>query len=254
MANLQNNRELRFIEILTTAARLPGVRIDRKAYLSSSLKHFCSADQVEEAIQTAPANAGISSTDMDRIASDAIRLEAGRTTALSAAAGVPGAFAMVATIPLDLSQYLGHMLRVSQKLAYIYGWPELFGEDGSDPDDATMAILILFLGAMVGTQAANAAIGQVSTMMAKQIIKTLPRKALTKGTIFPIVKSVAKVLGIKMTVPIFAEQVSKLVPIVGAVASGGVTLATFLPMAHKLKSHLSQLELAASPASTAVVS
>ena len=57
-------------------------------------------------------------------------------TALSAIAGIPGGFALLATVPADTAQYLGHMLRVAQKLAYLYSWPDLFEED-DEPDDAT---------------------------------------------------------------------------------------------------------------------
>ena len=57
-------------------------------------------------------------------------------TALSAIAGIPGGFALLATVPADTAQYLGHMLRVAQKLAYLYRWPDLFEED-DEPDDAT---------------------------------------------------------------------------------------------------------------------
>ena len=47
-----------------------------------------------------------------------------------------------------------------------------------------------------------------------------------------------------MTKQIFAKGVAKVVPVLGAVTSGGLTFATFKPMAEKLRKHLASGELA----------
>lgn len=97
---------------------------------------------------------------------------------------------------------------------------------------------------MFGTQSANVAVGKVAGMMSKQVAKKLPQKALTKGVIYPLVKKSAAYLGVQMTKQSFAKGVSKAIPVVGAVVSGGLTLATYLPMAKRLKKHLAGLPLA----------
>ena len=43
---------------------------------------------------------------------------------------------------------MGHLLRIAQKLAYIYGWPDLFADAGDEVDEATESMLILFVGVM----------------------------------------------------------------------------------------------------------
>lgn len=65
-----------------------------------------------------------------------------------------------------------------------------------------------------------------------------------QGVIYPIVKKVAGYLGVQMSKQIFAKGFAKAVPVVGAVVSGGVTLASYLAMCKRLKNHLSSLELA----------
>ena len=50
----------------------------------------------------------------------------------------------------------------------------------------------------------------------------------------------AKWIGIKITKDSFAKNVGKLVPIVGAPISGGMTYWTFKPMARRLKKHLDE--------------
>ncbi|MEU9575037.1 hypothetical protein AB0D62_35325 [Streptomyces massasporeus] len=238
------NPESRFSVALVGAARLPGVRIHREAYLRKALARYCSEDEIRVAVEETPAAAGIPFDVLDKAANDSIRYETAKVSALSAAAGLPGFMALPATVPADLAQYFGHMLRIAQKLAYLYSWPDLFSDDGDDVDDATMGVLTLFFGVMFGTQSANAAVGKVAEMMAKQAAKKLPQKALTKGVIYPIVKKVAAYIGAEMTKQTFAKSVSKVIPVVGAAISGTLTFATYRPMSKRLKRHLADSELA----------
>ena len=208
------------------------------------MSRHCSADEIRRAIEDTPAAAGIPLAILDKAADESIRYETAKVSAVSAAAGIPGLLFLPATVPADLAQYLGHMLRIAQKLAYLYSWPDLLSDDGDDLDDATKSVLTLFVGVMFGTQSANAGLGTVAGMLSKQVAKKLPRQALTKGVIYPTVKKVAGYLGVQMTKQTVAKAVSKAIPVVGAVVSGGLTLATFLPMAKRLKKHLSGLPLA----------
>lgn len=210
-------------KVLGLAAKLPGVRIDRSAYLRSALKRYCTEVQIQQAVATTPANAGVSLEVIRTAADTAITYETSKAAALSAAAGIPGGLAMLGTVPADLVQYVGHMLRVSQKLAYLYSWPDLFADDGDDVDEATEGVLMLFVGAMFGVQAAQSGLTKISEMIAAQVVKKLPQKALTKGVVYPIVKKVALRLGTAMNKTIFAGGVAKAIPIVGAALSGGLT-------------------------------
>jgi uncharacterized membrane protein len=67
---------------------------------------------------------------------------------------------------------------------------------------------------------------------------------LTKTAIYPLIKQIAKWLGISLTKETFAQGIAKIIPIIGGVASGAVTIAMFLPMANKLKNQLRDTELA----------
>ncbi|MFF4037421.1 hypothetical protein [Streptomyces sp. NPDC001816] len=238
------NPESRFFAVLLAAAKLPGVRIHREAYLRTALARHCTEEEIRRAIEETPAAAGITVDVLEKAANDSIRYETAKVSALSAAAGIPGILALPATVPADLAQYVGHMLRIAQKLAYLYSWPELFSDEGDDVDDATVEVLTLFFGVMFGAQSANAAVGKVAGMMSEQVAKKLPQKALTKGVVYPIVKKVAAYIGVKMTKESFAKAVSKAIPLVGAAVSGGLTFATYLPMAKRLKKHLAGLPLA----------
>lgn len=231
-----------FSKTLNAAAAIPGVRIHRDAYLRTALKRYCSEAQIEQAIAESPAAAGIPGHVITQVANTSIKYETGKATGLSALAGIPGGFAMLGTIPADLAQYIAHMLRVAQKLAYIYSWPDLFGDD-DQMDETTEGILTLFIGVMFGLQLAQTGVTRLSTIIAAQVVRRLPQQALTQGLVYPIVKKVAGLLGTRMTKKIFAGGISKAIPVVGAVVSGGLTLGTFLPMSQKLQKHLASLEL-----------
>ncbi|KOT43126.1 membrane protein [Streptomyces caelestis] len=230
-----------FSTVLVAAAKLPGVRINRETYLRKALSRHCSEEQIKQAIEETPAAAGIPLDILEKAANDSIKYETAKVSAASAAAGLPGLLFLPATVPADLAQYMGHMLRISQKLAYLYSWPDLFS--GDDMDDATEGVLTLFVGVMFGAHTATTAIGKVAEEMSKHVAKSLPKKALTKGIIYPLVKKIAGHLGKEMTKQTFARTVSKAVPVVGAVVSGGLTFATFRPMAKKLKNHLAGLDM-----------
>lgn len=233
-----------FTQVLDAAAKLPGVRINRAAYLRTALKRHCTEEQIKRAIADSPAAAGIPLRVIAEIANTSIAYETSKVTGLSTLAGIPGGLAMIGTVPADLAQYMGHLLRIAQKLAYIYSWPDLFADAGDEiVDEATESMLILFVGVMFGVQIAQGGVAKVAGMIAANVAKKLPQKALTQGVIYPIVKKVAGYLGVSMTKKLFASGVAKAIPIVGAVFSGGLTLGTFLPMSKRLQKHLASLEL-----------
>lgn len=238
-----DNNGSKFVQILDAAAKMPGVRINRATYLRAALRRHCTDEQIEQAIQHSPAAAGISLKVIHEAANTSIAYETSKVTALSTLAGLPGGLAMIGTVPADLVQYMGHLLRISQKLAYMYSWPDLFAEGSDEPDEATESMLILFVGVMFGVQIAQGGVAKVAGMIAANVAKKLPQQALTKGILFPVVKKVAGYLGVSMTKKLFASGVAKVIPIVGAVLSGGLALGTFLPMSKRLQKHLASLEL-----------
>jgi membrane protein len=234
---------IKFETVLIESTKLPMVKIDRELFLRKELRDRYTQEIVEKAIQYNPAYAGICVEDINKIAKSCIAAETIKVTALSAAAGLPGGLAIIGTIPVDLAQYFGHILRILQKLIYLYGWSDL-RLDSKELNDETMNFLTLFIGIMFGVNGAVGTVNKLTVQVAKQIVKKLPQKTLTKGMIYPIVKKIATLLGVRMTKQIFARGVAKVIPILGAVASGGLTFITFKPMSEKLREYLESGELA----------
>ena len=227
---------------LKKLVRLRGVRISREDFLRQELRKLHLSDaEIECAIASNPTSAGVSRKLLDKLASDAISFETKKSTALSFAAGIPGGLAMLGTVPADLTQYYVHSLRIMQKLAYLYGWKG-FLADLDDVDDETIAQMGLFFGVMLGVAGAAESLGDFArVIVAPAIEKRIARKALMKTTWYPVVKKSLKVIGVSVTKQSMAKTVSKIVPLIGGVISGGITFVALQTQATRLKQHLRQL-------------
>lgn len=225
-------------KVIGAALSMPGVKVDRDDFLKKELKNYCSPEQLNLAISNRPIN-GVSKEIIDRIANACINSHTTKVTTISAVAGIPGGFAMAGTIPADMTQYYWHVFVLAQKLAYLYGFPDLRDENGNLTDTAS-DMLTLFVGVMMGASAANQAIKGLAKEFAKQVVKRLPQKALTKTMYYPIIKQIAKWIGVKLTKDTFAKGLGKVIPILGGVISGGLTLATFRPSAKRLQHKLQE--------------
>ena len=223
-------------DIIILGLKTPGISVVRSQFLSKELMKNYPKETIEQAIATTPAKAGIPVEEINLIADNVIQFERTCVTGISAALGTPGGAAMVATIPADIIQYYGYMLRAAQKLMYLYGFPEIdINTEGETFDSETLNILIVCLGVMYGVAGANNAIKAMAKALARGVEKKLINAALTKGTIYPIVKSVAKWFGVRMTKEMFAGFFKKAIPVVGGVVGGGITYMSFKPCCDKLK-------------------
>ena len=233
------NGEIDIEDVIIKGLRIPGIKIKREEFLRKELFKRYPQDVIDIAVAESPMKAKIPVKEIDKIADDVIKFERNFVSGISAALGVPGGWAMVATIPADIAQYYGYLLRATQKLLYLYGFPEIdTEEEGNKFDDGTMNTLIICFGVMYGTAGANNALKAMAKALGAGVEKQLLKKALTKGTIFPIVKSVAKWFGVKMTKEVFAGFFKKAIPIVGGVLGGGITYLSFKPCCDKLKKSL----------------
>ena len=231
-------------DIILISLKIPGVRVDREKFLRKELKNHCKPSVIDKAIEENPTAAGIDPVLIEKLVDDTIKFERNAASGISAALGMPGGVAMVATIPADIAQYYGYLLRAAQKMMYLYGFPELeISEDGLNIDTATINSLTICLGIMYGIANANIAIKAMAKALSTGVEKELLKKALTKGTIYPIVKSIAKWFGVRMTKKAFAGFFKKVIPVAGGIIGGGITFASFKPCCNKLRVALKDTKL-----------
>ena len=233
------NGEIDIEDVIVKGLRVPGIKINRANFLQKELLKRYQQEIIDEAIRTNPMSAGIKPKDIDEIADQVIEHERRGVSGISTALSMPGGAAMLATIPADIVQYYGYMLRATQELLYLYGFPEIdVNEKESKFDSETINILIVCFGTMYGVVGANNALKSIAKGLGLGVEKKLMRTALTKGTIYPIVKSVANWFNVRMTKEIFAGFFKKSIPVVGGVIGGGLTYLSFKPCCVKLKESL----------------
>lgn len=225
-------------DVIIMGLKIPGIKINRSEFLKKEFSKKYTGEVVENIIKFNPAHENISLDVIDKIADDVIQYERLCVSGISTALSAPGGFAMVATLPTDIAQYYGYMLRATQKLLYLYGFPEIDIKDEQLIDSGTMNTFIICMGVMYGVVGANTALKSMAKALGLGVEKKLIQTALTKGTIYPIVKSVAKWFNVRMTKEIFAGFFKKSIPVVGGLIGGGLTYLSFKPCCEKLKDAL----------------
>ena len=231
MSESNTNKELALESVITSAIQIPGVKVNRNKFLAEL---FATEDvAIQEVLDHGPISAGISQERISAIANKHILKRTSQSSVASFAAGIPGGLAMAATIPADVMQFFGMALRLAQELSYLYGAEDLW-QGGQVDDEKVQNQLLLYCGVMFGVSGAVSGVRVLSTQIAKTTLKKLPQKALTKTFWYPMIKQIGKAVGIKVTKSTVAKGVSKAVPILGGVISGGLNFASMMPMAHRL--------------------
>jgi len=243
IASEQDEQAQKFAaEFLKMVIRLRGVQIDRDDYLRQELRKLgADDDTIALAQETTPVQAGLTPAQLDGLATATIAFETRKSAAISFAAGLPGGFAMLATIPADVTQYYVHAFRVMQKLAYIYGWKDFLG-DLDEIDDETLGKMSLFLGVMMGVGGAASSLTTFAKQVARPALqKQIAQQTLTKTAWYGPMKQTLKLIGIKISKDSFAKGVTRTVPVIGGVISGGMTLVALRTQSTRLQKHLREL-------------
>ncbi|MCB8564005.1 hypothetical protein [Fusobacterium ulcerans] len=233
----------KFDAILEKVMKIRGVKINREDFLKKELSKYFSEDIVKKAVQDNPAIAGIEVSEINKIADKVIAYELRQATLISTIIGVPGGIVIVGTIAIDITQYFGHIIRITQKLAYLYGWKDMF-EKNEELSKDTIDRMTLLMGVMFGVDLADNAVVKLAQSAALNIEKKILQKALTRSAVYPIIKKAASILGVKVSQQSFSVGVSKAIPYIGGVISGLVTYITMKPLALNLQEALSELPLA----------
>lgn len=218
-----------FNEVLAVAVKAPMVKIDRAEFLKKNFSREVEPKIVDKIVQTSPIKAGVSEHILKKIARECIKYETYQVSTLSLGTGFGGVFGITA----DFAQYLVHVLRISQKVAYIYGYPEIFSIEGS-MDEKTQKIILLFIGVMYRVSGANKVIAEISKLLGGKVGKDILRAALTKTAWYPLLQQVCKQVGIKVTKDALSKTTTKVFPVMGGVVSAGFSYYCFGKGAERL--------------------
>lgn len=236
-----------FETFLAKAGSIPGIRVDREAFLRKTFEKSKFNKHMDGILQKGPLETGISLKTVGRMADESIMAEAVKTITLSTAAGMPGGWGMAATIPADILQFYAHSFRVIQKLMYLYGYQDdIFDGDGNIEDE-TVTMLVLYLGVMSGVGLAGKALADLTRTAAKKMVweisKTTIKKFFTNKTFRKIVLKIIQIIGAKTSTKYIISIPGKAIPVIGGVTSGLLTAVFFVPASKKLKKYFETGEL-----------
>jgi len=218
---------------------IPGVKVKRSTFLDELLvKHTDNYDKIGLAIQTTPHEAGFTKATIDMLAKKVINNSAKLSTQKSVVTGIPGGLWAAVTIPADTGQFFMHTLILAQKLAYLYGYDDLWSDDVSY--DEARNELLLFLGVMFGVSGSAAAVQYLTTNLAREPIEKLLKEKVFETTVMETLKKVGQKVGYEITEQGVTKGVSSAVPLVGGLVSGGMTFVTLKRMGERLRVTLSE--------------
>lgn len=219
--------------VMKIALSLPLVKVNRESFLRNIFSDYCSKEVLDQIIEENPRKY-LDIDLLDSLANSVIKKMQIEVTLIAGASGLPGnPFAAGGLALFDMAQYTGFCFNICQKLAYIYGYPNLLSKDG-EVSESMVGILVPMLGVMFGAGNAAAAVNMMAKVIAKNIGKKLPQYAFGHAGWYLMIKSISGFLGKKMSKQLFAKQFAKAVPLLGGMVSGGITYAAFGPSARKL--------------------
>lgn len=217
---------------LINILNIPGIRINRELFLRKLFSKY-PKEKIEKIIEEGPLSV-LTIDEVDCIARGVVLRETEKSTAASFIAGLPSNIAVMAgTGTADVAQYFAFVIRMSQEIAYTFGKPSIFDENNEFITEGQRDFL-LYLGAGLGVSVANAGIIFVSKGVAKTASAKFMATAVTKGFWYPLLKQIGKVIGIQVTKKASSQVISKAIPIVGGVVSGGLTFFTLRPIGLRL--------------------
>jgi hypothetical protein len=125
------------------ALKIPGVKVNRTAFLKHQLRPYIS-DAKLNLISEKKTYDIAEGKILDLVANATIKNHVRAVTLLSAASGVPAnPLIAVGLASADIVQYFAQVLMLAQKIAYIYGFPDLMDENENFTEVSKSMLFVL---------------------------------------------------------------------------------------------------------------
>ena len=223
-------------KVLSLSMQIPSVKVNREEFLNNFFSDFCTEQELEQIIKENP-RAVLDLELIDAVADNVISTSRYAVSVISTLTGIPGNPITATGLGIaDLAQYYGFCINLCQKLAYLYGYPN-FQKDGK-LDSNSLNIITPMLGVMFGVNTASRVLADMTKRIAIQVTKRIPVITFGHAAWYLFIKQISKWIGIRMSKQLLAKSVSKFLPVIGGLVSGGLSYATFGPMAKKLAKDL----------------
>lgn len=220
---------------IKTIANMPLIKIERHKYLVNT---FASEypSLLQNILEKGAYDAGVPLGVIEKKSKEAISYEINKSAAVSFVSGLPGGIIGIGAIPADSVQFLGHALRIVQKLCYISGFPSFALEDEMTDDEACLAAV--YLGVMFEDKEAIFALNSIWKAIAEKSARIGFRVTSVIG--YAVISNILKSIGIRIGAKGFMRSVSKVVPLVGGSVSAGITYISLHKMSYRLYNRLKE--------------
>ncbi len=233
-ANQDGNADIE--DIIIAVLRTPGSHIDREEFFRKVFEEKYGEETIELAIKKNPLKASISMIEIDEIADEVIKTERNFVAGISATLGTQAGIGIIAAVPADIIQYHVYLLRIAQKMLYLYGFPEInVTEKNNTFDEATINLFTICLGIMNEVEGTIEAIKVIAKAQYNGAKKRAMKKLLTEGVIDKEAEDTAEWFEERMVKSFIASAAKAMVPIVSTVICGGSTFASFEICADNLR-------------------
>ncbi len=225
----------KLLNFIKTTSNLPLIKIDRDKYLA---KEFAVEypKLLPLILDKGAYDAGVPDNYIEKVSKNAIKYEVGKSTTMSFLSGLPGGLVGVGAIPADVAQFLGHAIRIAQKLCYIAGMPSFsFGDEMTDEEAYLVAV---YLGVMFEDKEAILALNTIGKVLGTAAAKV--NFAVTSIIGYSVIASLLPKLATKLGSGVFAKTFVKAVPIIGGAVSGSITYVNLNSMSYKLYKKLKE--------------
>lgn len=224
------------VSLIGKVVSMPLVRVNRKEFLSRESSEV-SDERLYKIIHEGPQSV-YTPDELEMRANKLIKKNILETAGTSFLAGLPSnPVTASASAGADIIQYFGFAIHLAQQLCYLFGKDELFSENNKLTENGQEA-LIIYLGIMLGVSSANSGLMFVSRRFGGTAEKKIAKTAVTQTAWYPILKKVGNAIGIKITKQSTGKFLTKAIPVLGGIVSGGLTFISFKPMGMKLEKTL----------------
>ncbi len=204
-------------DILERVFHLPGIQVDRDELLTKVFRREYPR-KMDAILEKGPVKAGVPREIIRRKARGRLKDATLKSSAASFMAGLPGGLTLAAALPADVMQNLIFSIRTAQEIAYLYGQENFWQGTVGFKNPESRYKLLSYVAVMFAVTGAD----QLVRIMSEPFGLMLGTK-IAEGTMQHIMERVAGVFGLKLTAQGTSKTVSKVVPVLGGVISGGMT-------------------------------
>lgn len=221
-------------DFMLMGLKMPGAKINREDFLQNLFVRKYPQEIVDIVITQSPMKANIPLEDINKIADEVIKSEGVCVSGVLDMISKPADTTTLSTLKENTAQYYGYLLRATQKLMYLYGFPQMdLEEKGGTIDEKFLNILKMGFGVAVGVAIADKGIKYLAEVVSKKEINIDNAKPKSFAK---FVQNVSySLFGQKNANKALEGIVKKILPLISSVIKGGITQVSFSLSCNKLK-------------------